>query len=43
MIQYYSTTLNLDGAEDLDNGDDEIDEWEEHEVDKNGYFELDDI
>ena len=35
--------LSLYQCEDLDDGDDEIDEWEEHKVDENGYFELDDI
>ena len=39
----HSTTLDLDGVEDLDDGDDKIEEQEEHEVDKNHYFELDDI
>ena len=40
---FHSTTLNLDGAEDLVDGDDEMEEQEEHEVDESDYFELDDI
>ena len=39
----HSTTVDPDAAEDLDDGDDEIEEQEEHEVDENDYFELDDI
>ena len=39
---FHSTTLDIDG-EDLDDEGDEIEGQEEHEVDKNIYFELDDI
>ena len=39
----HSTTVDPDAAEDLDDGDDEIEEQDEHKVDENDYFELDDI